>query len=109
MLMLRSRLRIILVIALLCLLHVQELRAAVGCESLASTRLPDTTITVAQPITAGSFTPPGRSDAITGLPPFCLVAGEIRSTTDSHIRFELFLPLKNWNYKFVGFGNIGIA
>ena len=44
------------------------------CESLTGVALPHATITEAQSITGGSFTPPGASTALTGLPPFCRVA-----------------------------------
>lgn len=79
------------------------------CTSLAEQRLLNATITVAQPVTGGSFTPPGGSNAITNLPPFCRVVGEIRPTSDSHILFEVWLPLQEWNGKFAGVGNGGWA
>ena len=82
---------------------------ATACEGLAAQRLPDTTITSAQAVTTGSFTPPGSSNAITNLPPFCRVAGEIAPTSDSHILFEVWLPLQNWNGRFSGVGNGGWA
>ena len=80
-----------------------------ACEGLAAQRLPNTTITTAQAVTSGSFTPPGSSNAIPNLPPFCRVAGEIAPTSDSHIRFEVWLPLQNWNGRFSGVGNGGWA
>jgi feruloyl esterase len=79
------------------------------CERLADVRLPDTTITTAQPVTGGSYTPPGSTNAITNLPPFCRVAGAIAPTKDSHILFEVWLPLEKWNGKFAGVGNGGWA
>jgi feruloyl esterase len=79
------------------------------CESLASLPILNTTILAAAPITGGSFTPPGASAPITGLPPFCRVAGEIRPSGDSHIRFELWLPLEKWNRKFAAAGNVGFG
>src|SRR5438128_7116879 len=81
----------------------------VACEGLAAQRLPNTTITAAEAITSGSFTPPGSSNAIRNLPPFCRVAGEIAPTSDSHILFEVWLPLQNWNGRFSGVGNGGWA
>src|SRR6266516_2515086 len=69
----------------------------VACEGLAAQRLPNTTITTAQAVTNGSFTPPRSNNAITNLPPFCRVTGEIAPTSDSHILFEVWLPLQNWN------------
>ena len=43
-----------------------------SCESLAGQKLPNTTITTAQAITTGSFTPPGSTNAIDNLPPLWL-------------------------------------
>lgn len=82
---------------------------AVACASLAEERLPNTTITAAQAITTGSFTPPGSNNAITNLPPFCRVAGVIEPTSESHILFEVWLPLQKWNGRFAGVGNGGWA
>ena len=39
------------------------------------------------------------------LPAFCRVAGTLRPTADSDIRFEVWMPLTGWNGKFVGGGN----
>ena len=80
-----------------------------SCESLAGQKLPNTTITTAQAITTGSFTPPGSTNAIDNLPPFCRVAGVIAPTSESQIVFEVWLPLEKWNGKFAGVGNGGWA
>ena len=82
---------------------------AAACAGLADQRLPSTTITAAQAITDGSFTPPGWTNAINDLPPFCRVAGVIKPTGESQIRFEVWLPLQNWNGRFAGVGNGGWA
>jgi tannase/feruloyl esterase len=82
---------------------------ALVCERLSDVRLPNTTITSAQPVTGGSFTPPGSTNAIANLPPFCRVAGAIEPAKDSHILFEVWLPLEKWNGKFAGVGNGGWA
>lgn len=82
---------------------------AASCERLAARSLPTTTITSAQAVTTGSFTAPGSTNAITGLPPFCRVAGAIAPTSESHILFEVWMPLENWNGKFAGVGNGGWA
>ncbi len=82
-------------------------QAAVSCESLASLTLPGATITAAQAI-AGSFTPPGEK-AIDNLPALCRVAGVIKPSSDSSIRFEVWLPSAGWNHKFQGIGNGGFA
>jgi Tannase and feruloyl esterase len=82
---------------------------AADCASLSSRQLPNATITSAQTVTTGSFTPPGATNAITNLPPFCRVAGVIAPTSESQILFEVWLPLENWNGKFTGVGNGGWA
>jgi feruloyl esterase len=82
---------------------------ALDCESLAGVRLPKTTIRVAQPVTGGSFTPPGSTNTMANLPSFCRVAGVITPTKESNILFEVWLPLEKWNGKFAGVGNGGWA
>ena len=90
---------------------VRSARAAT-CESLATLALPNTTITVAKAEPAGTFAPsqvhlPGPPQA--DLPAFCRVAGEIKPTSDSDIKFELWMPASGWNGKFMGTGNGGWA
>lgn len=82
---------------------------AAACARLAEERLPGTTITAAQAVTGGSFTPPGSNNAITNLPPLCRVAGVTEPTSESRILFEVWLPLQNWNGRFAGVGNGGWA
>jgi feruloyl esterase len=84
--------------------------AAATCEGLASQKLPETTITSAQLVPAGQFTPPGpagRGDAnpFKDLPSFCRVAMVIKPTDDSDIRVEVWLPDSNWNRKYQATGN----
>lgn len=82
--------------------------SAADCENLAHVTLEHTTIAVAEAISVGSFTPPYGS-AIGNLPAFCRVAGVLQPTSDSNIRFEVWLPLSGWNGKFLGVGNGGFA
>ena len=98
----------LLVLALASQLSAQTVPAS-ACTSLAQRQLPNTTITVAEAVTTGSFTPPGSTNAIGSLPPFCRVAGVIAPTIDSQIRFEVWLPIDKWNGKFAGVGNGGWA
>jgi feruloyl esterase len=81
---------------------------AATCESLATLSLPDTTITVAQTVPAGTFTIPG-GPTLAGLPASCRVTGVIHPTSDSHIIFEVWLPAANWNSKLQQVGNGGLA
>jgi hypothetical protein len=82
--------------------------ARASCDSLAKLTLPDTSITTAEAIPAGSFTPPGGRP-IPNLPAFCRVAGVIRPSADSNIQFEVWMPGSGWNGKFQGVGNGGFA
>jgi len=70
------------------------------CASLAAMAIPDTMITTAEEVTEGSLAPHG-SVRLTGLPPFCRVA----AVTKPAVKFEVWLPLSNWNGKFQGVGN----
>src|SRR5262245_47171043 len=81
-----------------------------NCEGLAELKLPNTTITSSQSVAAGAFTPSsGSATPYKDLPAFCRVAGVIRPTSDSEIKFEVWLPAANWNGKFHGIGNGGFA
>lgn len=82
--------------------------AAGTCEGLARLSLRNTSITTAQSVPAGSFTPPG-GQPLPNLPAFCRVAGVIRPSADSHIQFEVWMPSTGWNGKFQGIGNGGFA
>jgi feruloyl esterase len=80
-----------------------------GCTALAGLKLADTTVGAAETIAGGAFTPPGSTNPIANLPAFCRVAGVIAPTTDSQIRFEVWLPMARWNGKLAGVGNGGWA
>ena len=77
---------------------------AAQCIGLAELHLANTTITAAETVTSGSFRPPGSTNAITDLPPYCRVAGVIAPTPDSEILFEVWMPIERWNGKFAGVG-----
>jgi len=107
--------------------------AAGSCESLSSLSLPNTTITMAQPVAAGAFTPPpaprgaggargARGDGARGaggargaerpptfdyktMPAFCRVGATLKPTADSDIKIEVWLPAGGWNGKLQSVGN----
>jgi hypothetical protein len=87
--------------------------AAASCADLAATlKIANATITTAVEVPAGGFKLPGPGGAgggppmdLSSLPAFCRVAGTLRPTADSDIRFEVWMPLTGWNGKFVGGGN----
>jgi hypothetical protein len=62
-------------------------------------------------VAAGAFTPPSGPKAgiykIT--PEFCRIQGVLTPTADSHIEFEVWLPISGWNGKYLGVGNGGFA
>ena len=87
--------------------------AALGatCESLIGLSLPDTTITKAEAVAAGEFNAPNlappQQAPFKRLPAFCRIAAEIKPTSDSDIKIEVWMPAENWNGKFMGVGNGG--
>jgi feruloyl esterase len=78
------------------------------CQNLLHARLPRTTITTAESVPAGKFLPPVGAP-LDQIPAFCRVAGVIKPSADSYIRFEVWLPAAGWNEKFLGVGNGGFA
>jgi pimeloyl-ACP methyl ester carboxylesterase len=80
--------------------------AALTCSQVASSfHRPNTTITTAQTVPAGTFVAPTvPSQSITGLPQFCRVAGFTTPTSDSHINFEVWVPESGWNQKYLQVG-----
>ncbi len=81
---------------------------AATCESLGSLKLPETTITAAQSIPAGTYTAPD-GQVFTNMPAFCRVAATLTPTSDSDIGIEVWMPASSWNGKFEGVGNGGFA
>jgi len=103
-------------VGVLAVLFVVSESHAATCESLQTLSLPHTTITLAQSVAAGAFTSPdaGRPGApptadFKQLPAFCRVGATLRPSTDSDIKIEVWLPLTDWNGKFQGVGNGGLA
>jgi len=87
----------------------KRLFAQENCQNLPQLKLRDTVITSAESVPAGPFKlPPGLIPSI-DLPAFCRVRGEIRPSADSHIKFEVWMPLEGWNAKFEQMGNGGLA
>jgi feruloyl esterase len=84
-------------------------RAANGahadCTSLAQLSLKSAHVLSAQEVSGPAFLPPEAREPLEGLPSFCRVTGVISPA----IRFEVWLPLADWNGKFEGTGNGGYA
>lgn len=101
-----NRKALALTIAAACgMLGARSASAAASCESLAALNLPETTVTLAQEVSSGSFTPPGGSTPLTGLPVFCRVA----LTVAPAIHIEVWLPKATWNERYRGEGGGGYA
>jgi feruloyl esterase len=80
--------------------------SAASCSSLTGLSLPNTTITLAQPYTAGQ-TVSGSTVAPAGL---CRVAGTVKPGVNSNIHFEVWIPTDgSWNGKYQQIGNGGFA
>ena len=99
-----------------------------SCESLKSINLPDVTITAAETVPAGLYTPStSAANAATagqpagrgrGGPPapqpimlaaHCRIAAVLTPSSDSHIESEIWLPVENWNGKLEVVGGGGWA
>ena len=92
--------------------HGQAFKSASSCESLSSVVLPNTSITLAQVVPAGTFALPAKGRAakqFSQLPTFCRVAATLTPSSDSEIKIELWLPVADWNGKFQAVGNGGWA
>jgi feruloyl esterase len=93
--------------------HAATFASAASCDSIASVKLANTTITSASVVEAGMFRGPDGPDgsrdqsAFAKLPPFCRVAATLAPSNDSDIRIEVWLPAAGWNGKFEGVGNGG--
>jgi feruloyl esterase len=86
----------------------RPLHASASCASVATVALPNGTITFAQAVDAGTFTPPSPGDAaqaFRALPAFCRVAATLKPTRDSDIKIEVWMPTAGWNGKLQAVGN----
>jgi feruloyl esterase len=67
---------------------------ATPCQGLKSLSLPQTSITAAELVVAQPT-----------IPSYCRVTLVLAPSADSEIKVELWLPVENWNGKFLGVGN----
>jgi feruloyl esterase len=80
-----------------------------SCANLAALTIPTITIRSATATAAGPFTPANGATPLT-LPAFCRVEATARPTSDSDIRFEVWIPPSDaWNGKLEGVGNGGYS
>jgi len=94
-----SKIRAIVCFGLLSILLPRSIVAATPCDRLASLKLPNTLINASQIVAAGTFIPPGATPSAAAsatykaLPAFCRVQGMMQPVSDSHIEFEVWLPV----------------
>src|SRR5262249_28985441 len=91
---------------------IQLLPAQQSCQSLTGLKLPHTTITSAALLPEGPIPlpRPARGNETSLMAPArCVVKATGRPSSDSEIRFELWLPASSWNGKYRQAGNGGWA
>ena len=80
------------------------------CKALQAVELPDTHITSVEWTPADRFVPDPPLPALAlPVPAHCTVSGVISPSPASEIRFEVWLPVDQWNGKYQGVGNGGFA
>jgi feruloyl esterase len=85
------------------------------CASLKRLALPNASITLAEPVTGGTFAPPDLKPdqkvppLYKATPAFCRVVATLKPTSDSDIQVEVWMPVSGWNGRFRGVGNGGFA
>jgi feruloyl esterase len=81
-----------------------------NCEKIKSDlKVADTTITSAESVAAGPFELPAGLMKSIDVPAFCRVRAEIKPTSDSLIKIEVWMPAEGWNGRFEQIGNGGLA
>ena len=78
------------------------------CAELAALQMPDVAIDSVEAVTGGSFKDVAGM-TYPGLPKFCRVVGHATPRPASRIGFEVWLPLENWNGRYVQGGNGGLG
>jgi len=106
-----------LVVVVVLAVFIPSVAAAATCESLTTLAVPHGTVTLAQSVAPGGFTPPsGRAGGPPGgvspfatLTAFCRVALSLKPAPRSDIKAEVWLPSSGWNGKLQVVGNGGFA
>ena len=77
------------------------------CEKLSQLGSPTVSITLAKVVNGGNLALDGNTNGLQNLPPFCRVAADLKPTPDSDIHIEVWLPVVQWNGKFLAIGSGG--
>jgi len=110
----RIRLRMrVLIAAWGCLLYPSFAKAT-ACDHLTTLTIPNTEVSSATAVSAGTFSPAATNDQGGGasllVPAFCRVLAVAKPTPDSEIHIEIWLPATGaWNGRFLGTGNGGYS
>jgi len=111
--MIRRTLIVIVVATIPVVAQIGPPSAGTACTSLAALTIPTVTIKSANLVAAGPFTPPSSADApatTVSLPAHCRIEATARPTSDSEIKFEVWIPpVDAWNGKLEGVGNGGYS
>ncbi len=85
-----------------------------SCTKLASLKLENGKVDLAELVAAGAFVPPASPfgappgvvpSSFKNMPAFCRVRATLTPTPDSDIKIEVWMPARNWNGKLDGIGN----
>ena len=93
--------------ALIAPLLVGAARADADCGALSQRQLIGISIAAAEAISGGTYVTPDHARHT--VPRFCRVQGEASPSSDSQIRFELWLPAGEWNGRYYQLGTGGYA
>jgi tannase/feruloyl esterase len=107
-----NRMRFGVLLATVAVLFPVPLLAQTSCDELSKLALSNASVTSATLVPAGPFKAPavpGQPAASFDLPAHCRVAGVAKPTSDSEIKFEVWLPAEGWNGKLEQVGNGGFA
>ncbi len=97
---------------ILTTLWVENAGAQQPCEHLTKLKLEQATITSSAVVPAGAFKFPAPTTIAApsvDLGAYCRVEGVARPTSDSEIKFEVWMPVSGWNGKYLQVGNGGFA
>jgi feruloyl esterase len=105
-----------LLVAIVSAVLLPAAASAATCESLTSLAIKNGTVTSAQIVAPGAFTPPaGRAggpagaNAFAKLGEFCRIAVTLKPAPRSDIKAEVWMPSSGWNGKLQIVGNGGFA
>ena len=74
--------------------------AQTPCERLTTVRVTGAAIARAETVAAGAFTATPPDPSFKTLPAFCRVEAVVHRDNDTGVKFELWMPLQNWNGEF---------